>query len=378
MALPNDKKALQDRLSRVATRMAQKFGANGWTGGGGSGGIPVSVLQNRIAGKKVLLDNIGNENPNALSFTLVDLGSGITATTQDQLIVRNDAALPTGVYGSATALVMLAKLKAGTDSVDIHILGDSNTYHTSGGYGEGSYGYLVGLGYGLVAGCSVGSYATPVWSTGVSYSGSGFMYGWGCNGTMVRIGEASDGSGGGITFDDWKNSPTAIKKFMNFNGWSGGFNFSGSASSTTYENAFVWASRPGVTYFFNEGNFIRPYVPGSAKIQNAWSIDTRKALTYRVVHSLIPGHTEPTTRQQELLHRQVTESLLYQVFVKEFLVSQELVYQNSPGQQTATDLVKLWLSTGQEHRADSPLPTDRSLCILNLFTATPRDGQPLL
>jgi hypothetical protein len=111
---------------------------------------------------------------------------------------------------------------------------------------------------------------------------------------MVRIGEASDGSGGGITFDDWKNSPTAIKKFMNFNGWSGGFNFSGSASSTTYENAFVWASRPGVTYFFNEGNFIRPYVPGSAKIQNAWSIDTRKALTYRVVHSLIPGHTGGT------------------------------------------------------------------------------------
>ena len=42
MALPNDKRSLQDRLSRVATRMAQKFGNRTFTGvtagtGAGSG-----------------------------------------------------------------------------------------------------------------------------------------------------------------------------------------------------------------------------------------------------------------------------------------------------------------------------------------------------
>ena len=81
---------------------------------------------NRIAGKKVSLDSLGRENASALSFTVIDTANGATAATQDQLVAATyiPSQMPVGVYGSPAALTMLAKLKAGVDSVDIHVIGE--------------------------------------------------------------------------------------------------------------------------------------------------------------------------------------------------------------------------------------------------------------
>lgn len=291
MALPNDKRALQDRLSRVATRMALKFGASGWTGATGSGGIPVSVLQNRIAGKKVVLDRIGNENPSALSFSLVDLGAGLTATTGEQLTASTyiSEQFPTGLYGSALPLVMLAKVKAGVDSVDFHVVGDSN----AGNPGTGQ-GWQEGLARGMIRGCCAGMYATgicpvavhPTASVGILGNASSIGNGGGFKFTNSYIfdGACSDNANIGTVkiFSGNSYAPTDLKNFFDIKGTE--FRF---AQSVTAD--FAWLpDSGGLTFTRGEtSNSIHEW-RGSG-LENDGHINTRNAITYRVVHGVQPG-----------------------------------------------------------------------------------------
>ena len=292
MALPNDKKALQDRLTRVATRMAQKFGAIGWTGGGGTGGIPISVLQNRIAGKKIILDNLGNENANAFSFSLVNLGLGITATTNDQLIVRNDASLPNGLYGSATPLVMLARLKAGLDSVDIHVIGDSN------GMSPGAYGYSKGLARGLVNGTSAGMYATSLHLPGASRGFSGSpnaslfaLAGYRQGGTLNMVGRAEQV---GHTLDEIYNAPEQIRSWWDtrnsFVGFGYDFQDVTLGDQQDYKPTPIWLPGEGRTFAYNDVNEIYEFRPGNSSNGMGFGLDTGSTLSYRIVHTLLPGN----------------------------------------------------------------------------------------
>ncbi len=293
MALPNDKRALQDRLSRVATRMAQKFGASGWTGGG-SGGIPVSVLQNRIAGKKVLLDNIGSENPSALSFSLVDLGSGLTATTGEQLVasIYTQDSFPTGVFGSPNALVMLAKLKSGVDSVDFHLVGDSNIGNSSlsatngrtDGFALG--GWDEGIARGLIRGCCAAMYATAVFP--VMISGSGAIVTNNQNFYKVSNGFHRDGSSNdhadGVTLQSGTlYAPSDFKQFFGSMDSTTPFRFSAAGNTAD----FAWL--PGGRYTKQEKLTLFPW--NNQTIDAEGHIDTRNALTYRVVHGVQPGST---------------------------------------------------------------------------------------
>lgn len=297
MALPNDKRSLQDRLSRVATRMAQKFGNgvfNGVTVGAGvTAGIPVSVLINRIAGKKVLLDSIGNENASALSFSLVDLGLGITATTGEHLVAQTyiSSQLPTGFYGSPAPLIMLAKLKAGTDSLDIHVVGDSNA-----GYGGSTFipgGYAGGLARGLIEGCCASMYATAIWPTGICQDAIGatdnygaFQGGYRNNSTLTKSGKLPNS--GGNTWGIGKDAPEDVKSFFNVFGSNLGYGSPGGSGTPIVRSTFSWAYKEGATYNSNEENFIYSYDPLVNGTQ--YGIKTTNALTYRVVHSLLPGN----------------------------------------------------------------------------------------
>ena len=296
MALPNDKRALQDRLSRVATRMAQKFGAVGWTGGGGTGGIPVSVLQNRIAGKKVILDNTGNEDPSALSFSLVDLGSGITATTGEQLIATTyiQDNFPTGVYGSPNALAMLAKLKAGVDSVDFHLIGDSNigigssTATATNGRSDGFLlsGWDEGIARGLIRGCCAAMYATAVFP--VMIRGSGSIIVNSQNFYKVSNGFHQDGSpndhADGVTLQSGTlYAPSDFKQFFGTLSNTTAFRFSAAGNTAD----FAWL--PGGRYTRQEKLALLRW--DNQSLDAAGHIDTRNALTYRVVHGVQPGST---------------------------------------------------------------------------------------
>ena len=311
MALPNDKRALQDRLSRVATRMAQKFGAVGWTGGGGTGGIPVSVLQNRIAGKKVILDNTGNEDPSALSFSLVDLGSGITATTGEQLTAATYIAeqFPTGLYGSALPLVMLAKLKAGVDSVDFHVIGDSNASHSSGVNTDTVNriaGWNGGLVKGLIRGCCAALYATPLQpviihptshsaasvpvnvGSGVSAQGSVGSSSFNMFNASLFDGATSDIWADGATMQSGNYyAPEALKQYFNINNLP--LRMTGVNNGFTADFAFVSSglsfTRRTEIHSGANSTAVFPYITG----QENNHIDTRNALTYRVVHATIPN-----------------------------------------------------------------------------------------
>ena len=289
MALPNDKRALQDRLSRVATRMAQKFGAVGWTGGGGTGGIPVSVLQNRIAGKKVILDNTGNEDPSALSFSLVDLGSGITATTGEQLTAATYIAeqFPTGLYGSALPLVMLAKLKAGVDSVDFHVVGDSNSGHPQNGRG-----WQEGLARGMIRGCSAAMYGTGICPVAVHHTSSvglagnagpiGNGGGYKFTNSYIFNGASSDNANTGVTVQNGNShAPADLKQYFDIFGSQ--FTF---ANGVTAD--FAWLPPTGLSFTRGETtNSIHEW--RDSGLENYGHIDTRNPITYRVVHSVNPG-----------------------------------------------------------------------------------------
>jgi lysophospholipase L1-like esterase len=274
--------------------MAQKFGNGVFTGvtagAGASAGIPVSVLVNRIAGKKVSLDSLGRENASALSFTVIDTANGATAATQDQLIAKTyiPTQLPTGFYGSATPLVMLAKLKAGTDSVDFHVVGDSNT----GSAATGNWGYSRGLGRGLYAGCCMGMYATGIHPAGV------------CNGASITEVFSAD-----LNFRNWSNispigkvlsgnaynhplsAPEDISSFLNFlgNDTKLGFGHSNAISTIPYRTGFIWMPTSGYTYCSSEENYIHEYVADGTERQ--FGLDTGSTLSYRVVHSKVPGNT---------------------------------------------------------------------------------------
>jgi hypothetical protein len=292
MALPNDKRSLQDRLSRVATRMAQKFGNGLFTGvtlgAGASAGIPVSVLVNRIGGKKIALDSLGRENASALSFTIINTALGTTAATQDQLIAQTyvPSALPTGVYGSPTALTMLAKLKAGVDSVDFIVTGDSNTNSPS------AAGWGLGLARGLIRGCCTGMYATPLYASGISLPNTGTdqpTMAWWRNTNLAPRVNVDGGNGAGNTYGDLRDAPEDVASFMNFKGMDVGFAYDRGSSNVIYLSACAYLPRPGGTYFYNEYGGVDYFLPNDLDVQGT-GIDSRNALTYRVVHSVLPGN----------------------------------------------------------------------------------------
>jgi hypothetical protein len=252
--------------------MEQKFGV---------AGIPTDVLVKRVAQKQISLDSLGGETANAYSFTVISNTTGLT--TDDQIIVPYDDSLPNGVYGSPAALVMLAKLKAGTDSVDFHVIGDSNAGS------PGSEGWVNGIARGLIQGCCAAMYATPVWPAGVCYnsvnaslySGLGFR----CDGYFTPVGLLGNA---GKSYTDGRLAPDDVKRYFNITGVSLGLGY---AYTDVYMTNFVWADGVGLSYSTNELNTILDYqTTGIA----AFGIDTRKALTYRVVHSMIPGHTGGT------------------------------------------------------------------------------------
>ena len=305
MALPNDKRSLQDRMSRVATRMAQKFGNglfNGVTAGAGAtAGIPVSVLINRIAGKKVSLDSLGRENASALSFTVIDTANGATAATQDQLVAATytQSFLPTGIYGSSTALAMLAKLKARVDSVDFHVVGDSNAASPSG-----ANGWAFGLHRGLIRGCCAPVYGTGLFNVSIHQSANslasitdptkkigavaseGYRY---INGYLFD-GATSDGStpfpnSGASAQSGNLYAPSDIKVFFDIKPSSGSFR-----STAGYTADFAWFPPSGLTFYRGEA----PTATSLSDWKGVFDtdgIDTRGALTYRVVHSLHPNST---------------------------------------------------------------------------------------
>ena len=266
MALPNDKRSLQDRLSRVATRMAQKFGNGVFTGvtvgAGASAGIPASVLVNRIAGKKVSLDSLRGENASALSFTVIDTGNGITAATQDQLIASTylSSQMPVGLYGSPTALTMLAKLKARVDSVDFHLVGDSNIGVASPGFG--TEGYMLGLARGLIRGTSAGMYATALSPVGICTANSNTVSITFLRHTCRHLAVGANGQNG-RTFEDGRNAPSDIKRYFNTTGLQLGYGYAGGLGSLTN---FFWATGNGISYSFSDldTNDIHEYVPNGS------------------------------------------------------------------------------------------------------------------
>lgn len=287
--------------------MAQKFGNGIFSGvtygAGASAGIPVSVLVNRIAGKKVALDSLGRENASALSFTLIDTGSGITAYTQDQLIAQTyiRSQFPTGLYGSATPLVMLAKLKAGVDSVDFHVIGDSNAY---GGFSPG--GWNTGLIRGLIRGCCASMYATPLFpvlihpSSHNHFSISGNPPTGAANTTLYRLSQGSlwDGATSDGAYSDLGATmqsgnyyaPQSIKQYFDINNSRFAMNYSSGANSAigaTVDFAYVSASGLCFTRATeNSSTVVYAFDPGDPEVKGS-GIDTRNALTYRVVHALM-------------------------------------------------------------------------------------------
>jgi hypothetical protein len=276
--------------------MAQKFGAKGWTGGDGTGGIPVSVLQNRIAGKKIILNSIGSEDPSALSFSLVNLGLGLTATTGDQLIAStyNQDGFPVGIFGSPNVLVMLAKLKSGVDSVDFHLVGDSNIGVSTaksgtvtngradlfalGGWGEG-------IARGLIRGCCAAMYATAVFPVMVSGAGTIITNAqnfYKVSNSFHRDDTVSDIFGGTLQ-SGTLYAPSHFKQFFGSMDSSTPFRFSASGNTAD----FAWL--PGGKYTRQEKLVLFRW--DNESIDAAGHIDTRNALTYRVVHGVEPGST---------------------------------------------------------------------------------------
>ena len=302
MALPNDKRSLQDRLSRVATRMAQKFGNGLFTGvtlgAGASAGIPVSVLVNRIGGKKISLDSLGRENASALSFTVINTALGTTAATQDQLIAQTylQSGFPTGIYGSATALVMLAKLKARRDCVDIHVVGDSNVGNPSAGNG-----WQYGWHRGLIRGCSAPMYATGLFpviihpssnsdagivnSASPPVSGSGYQY----LNANIHDGATSDHSSqspntGASMQSGNLYAPADLKVYFDIKN-------SNFRMANGYTSDFAWLPKTGLTFYRGGETPTSTALFATKNNFDTDGLDTRGALTYRVVHSLHPGST---------------------------------------------------------------------------------------
>jgi hypothetical protein len=305
MALPNDKRSLQDRLSRIATRMAQKFGNGLFTGvtlgAGASAGIPVSVLVNRVGGKKIVLDNLGREDASALSFTIINTALGTTAATQDQLIVQTyiPSALPTGIYGSPAALVMLAKVKSRLDSVDIHVVGDSNADINS---------WCFGLNRGLIRGCCAPMYGTPLFPVVIhpsayglyvtlagvnpdpsknagAVSGNGYRY---INASLFD-GATSDGSSqfpnSGASLQSGNlYAPNDLKVYFDIKNTS--IRMAGG-----YTSDFAWLPNTGLTFYRGSESPTATALSDCKGNFDTDGIDTRGALTYRVVHSLSPNST---------------------------------------------------------------------------------------
>jgi hypothetical protein len=279
MGLSNRQRALQDHLTRVAKRMEQKFGVSG---------IPTDVLIKRVGEKQIALDNLGGVTANAYSFTVISNTTGMT--TDDQIIVPYDASLPNGIYGSPAALVMLAKLKAGTDSVDFHVIGDSNAGS------PGADGWVNGIALGLIQGCCAAMYATPVFPAGVCYNSvAGSLYsglGFRADAYLTPVGLLGNA---GKSYTDGRLAPNDIKRYFNITGVSLGLGY---AWTEVYSTNFVWADGVGLTYSTNELNSIYDYqTTGLA----AFGMDTRNALTYRVVHSVMPGNTGGTGSSLSLM-----------------------------------------------------------------------------
>jgi len=295
-------RGMQDRLNRVAKRLGMKFGTGLYTEGSINGGVPVDMLVKRVANKKIVLDSVGSENPSGIRFTTINNALGNTYPTEEQVIASQylSANLPSGFYGSVTPLVMLARLKAGLDSIDIHVLGDSNTGHNSTTPNPNPDVFVVngwagGLAKGLIRGACAGMYATPISPTLVHPSafdgGNGNSYSSALYNSFFCFSNASPFNG--ITSEIWSNgatlqsgtyyAPSDVKQYFDTK-TSAVMKMLGS-----YAADFAWMATKGVSFTRslenNTANYISAYYPG--RENNAF--DTRGALTYRVVHSVLPN-----------------------------------------------------------------------------------------
>lgn len=297
-------RGVQDRLNRIAQRLVQKFGNTVYSEGGNTGGVPLNVLE-RAAGNKVIRDSIGSENPSAISFTMNEPGLGKTYGSDEQITVDlyDQQNFPAGLCGSALPLVMLAKLKAGVDSVDFHVVADSNASDGASIANMYMGGWNGGLIKGLIRGCSAAMYATPLQPVMIhptSHSaagipaagGAGLSHAGAASGSSFRMINASlfDGA----TSQVWSDgatmqsgnyfAPTDLKKYFDIQ--NKGLRMTSVNGGYTADFAYVSS---GLTFVRNNeistGTAIYPYIPNNENN----NIDTRNALTYRVVHATIPN-----------------------------------------------------------------------------------------
>jgi hypothetical protein len=297
-------RGIQDRLNRIAQRLSQKFGNEVYSEGGNTGGIPLNVLE-RAAGNMVIRDSVGSENPSAISFTLNRPELGKTFASEEQITVNiySQQNFPAGLCGSALPLVMLAKLKAGLDSVDFHVVADSNASNGALAANDNMGGWNGGLIKGLIRGCCAAMYATPIQpliihpsshsAAGIpAAGGAGLSHAGAASGSSFRMINASlfDGAtsqvwADGATMQSGNfHAPTDLKQY---------FDIKNAALRMTSVNGgytadFAYVSS-GLTFVRgNEAPTATAIYPYIVSQENS-NIDTRKALTYRVVHATIPN-----------------------------------------------------------------------------------------
>lgn len=180
--------------------------------------------------------------------------------------------LPSGAYGSTVAGQFLQDAKAGRDSLDIVVIGDSNA-------GQGSnYGYTAGLDRALGYGMGIPNYATPlspgsIFSSGTvsnGIAGNGVSYIWNADNTAGNSGTIRTIVGAAASAD---TEATALKNYLGFSS-SLGAEFLGK----TYTGAFVAS---GVTFTSGGNNTSCLVLTGNSMVNNDASNFT---LNYRMVY----------------------------------------------------------------------------------------------
>ena len=185
---------------------------------------------------------------------------------------------------------MLAKLKAGADSVDFHLIGDSNIGNPN------RSGLYEGIVRGLIRGCCAEMYGSPIipvslrpTSTPTNTTGTeavvanGFGYrmdNFFQYDKMLSNKSAVTGSGATLQSGNYY-APSDLKNFFKVDP-TVTFKFGNALTAD-----FAWLPNTGLTYTQNEKGVLYPWT--GAGLETEGSIDTRNSITYRVVHSLIPG-----------------------------------------------------------------------------------------
>jgi hypothetical protein len=231
-----------------------------------------------------------------------DLGK--TYGSEDQIVVDrySQQNFPAGLCGSALPLVMLAKLKAGVDSVDFHVVADSNASSGAVTANQNMGGWNGGLIKGLIRGCSAAMYATPLQpvlihpsshsAASIPEAGGGLSFSGSASGSSFRMINASlfDGATSQIWSDGATmqsgnyHAPADLKQYFDIK--TSALRMTSVNGGYTADFAYVSSGR---TFSRNNetstATAIYGYVPG----QENNNIDTRSALTYRVVHATIPN-----------------------------------------------------------------------------------------